>query len=757
MPLVMAAVAPIAQRGERDLEDFGDFFRIRAHLDRTMHQADKRRDENLGGARRAAFEAAQHLDVPRFDADLLVGLAQRGREQMRIATIEASSGKRDLSAMTRKPIGSPGVNHAQAALAIDNRHQHGRRGFFRSGFRQWNTIGASELAPEMIHVIAKRGWMLAGHALVCESTKNGNQVQISNYWRHRLPCTGCIWQSRQAPMKRLIVPVLENAIARAHAAGHLTAATASVAVEAPKDPAHGDIASNVALTLARSEGRAPRAIAAAIIDHLERPSEIAEVSVAGPGFINFRMAPVYWHRELRRVAALGQDFLRPQIGGGRKVQVEFLSANPTGPLTVGHGRNAVLGDTIARLLEATGYQVTREYYFNDGGRQMKLLGESVRVRYLQELGRPAELPADGYQGEYIRDIAGTLIEKYQASLADAPPDAEIFRATAVDAIFADIRRTCDRLGIRFDVYTNELDLMKDGRVAAVLAGLRARGLVEDRDGAVWLKGEALNLPNKKDQVLVRSTGEPTYRTPDIAYHIDKLARGFDLIVDVFGADHIAEHEGVIAAVRALGHDPARIKAIIYQFVTLTRAGEKVKMSTRKATYVTLDELIDEVGTDVVRFFFLFRKHDSHLDFDLDLAKRQAPENPVFYVQYAHARLASIFREAERAGLATSAAAGAADAIDLTLLSDEEMALVKKAVGIPEIVAAAAEALEPHRIPFALLELAGEFHRYYNKPSNRIIDPDHTDLSVARLFVAGVLRATIAGGLDLLGVSAPDRM
>jgi arginyl-tRNA synthetase len=558
-------------------------------------------------------------------------------------------------------------------------------------------------------------------------------------------------------MKHLIVPLLESAIARAHAAGHLTAATASVGVEAPKDAAHGDVASNVALTLARAEGRPPRTIAAAIIAHLERPPEIAEITVAGPGFINFRMAPAYWHRELRRVVALGPDFLRPQIGDGRKVQVEFLSANPTGPLTVGHGRNAVLGDTIARLLEATGHQVTREYYFNDGGRQMKLLGESVRVRYLQELGRPAELPADGYQGEYIRTIAHTLVEQHQASLADIEPEPAIFRTTAVEAIFADIRRTCERLGVRFDVFTNELDLMKDGRVAAVLAGLRARGLVEDRDGAVWLKGEALNLPNKKDQVLVRSTGEPTYRTPDIAYHIDKLARGFDLIVDVFGADHIAEHEGVIAAVRALGHDPARIRAIIYQFVTLTRAGEKVKMSTRKATYVTLDELIDEVGPDVVRFFFLFRKHDSHLDFDLDLAKRQAPENPVFYVQYAHARLASIFREAERAGLAASTAADAAAAIDLTLLADEELALARKALAIPDIVAAAADALEPHRIPFALLELAGEFHRYYNKPANRIIDADHIGLSVARLFVAGLLRMTLAGGLDLLGVGAPDRM
>ncbi|HVN91513.1 MAG TPA: arginine--tRNA ligase [Candidatus Binataceae bacterium] len=555
-------------------------------------------------------------------------------------------------------------------------------------------------------------------------------------------------------MKQLIINVLQAAIARAHADGKLVTASAEVAVEAPKDPTHGDIASNVALTLARAEGKAPRAIATIITEVLELPTEIEQVSVAGPGFINFRMAPAYWYSELRRAAVAGRDFLRPQIGGGRTVQVEFLSANPTGPLTVGHGRNAVLGDTIARLLEATGYRVTREYYFNDGGRQMKLLGESVRVRYLQELGTAAELPEDGYQGEYIRDIARKLVEQHQRDLADAPSGTEIFRQAAVDAIFAEIRATCDRLGIKFDVFTNELDLMNDGRVANVLEGLRARGLVEDRDGAVWLKGEALNLPNKKDQVLVRSTGEPTYRTPDIAYHIDKLKRGFDLIVDVFGADHIAEHEGVIAAVRALGHDTKPIRAIIYQFVTLTRGGEKVKMSTRKATYVTLDELIEDVGADVVRFFFLFRKHDSHLDFDLDLAKRQAPENPVFYVQYAYARLSSIFREADRAGYALPDNPAS---IDCSLLGDEEMALVRKLIAIPEIVAGAAEALEPHRIPFTLLELAGDFHRYYNKPTNRIIDPDNRELSLARLFVAGVLRQIIAGGLELLGVGAPDRM
>jgi arginyl-tRNA synthetase len=554
-------------------------------------------------------------------------------------------------------------------------------------------------------------------------------------------------------MKELIETLLRRGIERAYNTGKLKTKEVAIALEAPRDPNHGDIANNAPLLLAKAEGKPPVTIGEIIREYMEAPS-VVEVTVARPGFINFRMAPAYWHGELRRAAAAGPGFVHPQIGGGRKVQVEFLSANPTGPLTVGHGRNAVLGDTIARLHQATGFRVTREYYFNNGGRQMKLLGESVRARYLEELGHPAEMPEGGYQGEYIREIARALRAAYSEELINEAADAEVFRTAAEKAIFADIRHICDRLGISFDVYTNELDLIRDGRVQAVLDGLRSRGLVEERDGALWLKGEALNLPNKKDQVLVRSTGEPTYRTPDIAYHIDKLRRGFDEVVDIFGADHIAEHEGVIAAVRALGYDVRPIRAIIYQFVTLTHGGEKVKMSTRRAAYVTLDELIDEVGPDVVRFFFLFRKHDSHLDFDLDLAKRQAPENPVYYVQYAHARLASVFREAERAGLALGCDNAA---VDLALLSEEELALAKKAVGIAEVVAEATIALEPHRIPFYLLELAGDFHRYYNKPANRIIDVEHRDLSSARLFLARVLKYVIAGGLQLLGVTAPERM
>ena len=553
-------------------------------------------------------------------------------------------------------------------------------------------------------------------------------------------------------MKERIASLLNDALARAHRAGLLKSATAEFNVEAPKDPAHGDAAANLALVIARAEGKPPRAIAEIVKDQLEVGGDIAEVTIAGPGFINFRMAPAFWHNELRRAATAGAAFWRPQIGAGRTVGVEFLSANPTGPLTVGHGRNAVLGDTIARLFEATGYRVTREYYFNNGGRQMRLLGESVRARYLQELGIDAALPEDGYQGEYIRDIARALVAKHGDALKDQV-DSEMFRAAAEKAIFDGIHATCAQLKIGFDVFTNELDLIRDGKVDAVIEGLRQRGLVAEYDGAVWLRGEPLGLP--KDRALIRSgpNKEPIYRTPDIAYHIDKLKRGFNLIIDVFGADHIAEHEDVIAAVKALGYDTAAIRAIIYQFVTLTRGGEKVKMSTRKATYVTLDELLEEVGADVARFFFLFRKHDSHLDFDLDLAKRQAPENPVFYVQYAHARLTGVFREAARAGIDLPAEPST---IDLALLSPEEFDLARKLLTMPAIVAASVETVEPHRIPFFLLELAGDFHRYYNKPVNRIIGPDR-ELTLARLFWAGLIKEGIARGLELLGVSAPERM
>jgi arginyl-tRNA synthetase len=430
-----------------------------------------------------------------------------------------------------------------------------------------------------------------------------------------------------------------------------------------------------------------------------------------------------------------------------KVQVEFVSANPTGPLTVGHGRNAVLGDSIARLLEAVGHDVTREYYFNNAGRQMQVLGESVRARYLELLGLPFTFPDGGYQGDYIREIAAELQAKNGAALAGA--DHRPFQAAAERAIFADIDKTLERIGIRFDVHFNEDSLYKDGSIERVLAALKQAGMSYEKDGAVWLRSSALGLP--EDRVIVKSSGEPAYRLPDIAYHQNKLERGFELIVDVFGADHIAVYQEMKAGLRALGLDDSRVRVIIYQFVTLLRAGQLVKMSTRRAEYVTLDELVEEVGADVVRFLFLTRKADTHLEFDLELAKQQSMENPVYYVQYAHARICNILRKADAEGLG-----GVADPPLDRLTQDDEIALVRHLCEFPEVVSLAAEDLEPHRVTFYLLDLAAAFHGYYNKKQNRVVGEDRA-LSLARLALVGAVAQVIRSGLDLLGVTAPERM
>lgn len=547
-------------------------------------------------------------------------------------------------------------------------------------------------------------------------------------------------------MKKRLEALLQHALETAQKGGALKSKSLPPLIfEVPRDPAFGDLASTVALSLARQERAAPAVIARRIIDHIEDPGGILRsVEIAGPGYINFRFSARFWAESILEIAE--PTYGPAQLGKGRRVLIEFVSANPTGPLTVGHGRNAVLGDAIARLLEATGHEVCREYYFNNAGRQMQLLGESVRARYLQQIGLSADFPEGGYQGEYITAIATELAARHGSALRDAPA-AGPFKAAAERAIFDDIEKTLRRLGIRFDSYFNEDSLYTDGSIEAVLEELRTRGLAYDRDGAVWLRGEPLGL--QKDRVLVKSTGEPAYRLPDIAYHKSKLRRGFDLCIDVLGADHIAEHQEVRAALRGLGHDVDSIKAIIYQFVTLTRGGVQVKMSTRRADYVTVDELLDEVGTDVARFFFLTRKADSHLEFDLDLAKKQSADNPVFYVQYAHARVCSLERQPGAAEL------GAAALADLEALAEpEEIAVIKLLASYTDVVEEAAAAFEPHRVVFYLIELASEFHRFYNR--HRILTEDARK-SAARLFLARASRTVVQKGLTLLGVSAPETM
>ena len=552
-------------------------------------------------------------------------------------------------------------------------------------------------------------------------------------------------------MKEFIHSLLSEAFEKAKEGGELrTSDLPPLAIETPKDPAHGDLASNLALILARSEGRPPRQIAEALLRRLPRSEDVETVVVAGPGFLNFKLARGFWWKRLAAARVLGAKFGRPAAKHRQKMQVEFVSANPTGPLTVGHGRNAVLGDSIARLLEARGHEVVREYYFNNAGRQMQVLGESVRARYLEHIGRPSTFPQDGYQGDYIRDIAADLEAKHGTTLADAP-DHRPFQQHAERAIFADIEATLGRMRIHFDVYFNEDSLYRDGSIERVLADLRAAGVVYERDGAQWLRLTDLGLAD--DRVIVKSTGEPAYRLPDIAYHRNKLERGFDRIVDVLGADHIAEHQEVKAGIRALRLDDSRVHGVIYQFVTLLRAGQLVKMSTRRAEYVTLDELVDEVGADVVRFLFLTRKADTHLEFDLDLAKKQSMENPVYYVQYAHARICNILRKAESEGIAEGSAE---DAPLHRLVQDDEIALIRRVAQYPDVVGEAADELEPHRVTFYLLELAAAFHGYYNRKENRVVGED-VELSRARLALVGGVREVIHGGLGLLGVGAPERM
>ncbi|MCX5874990.1 MAG: arginine--tRNA ligase [Deltaproteobacteria bacterium] len=527
------------------------------------------------------------------------------------------------------------------------------------------------------------------------------------------------------------------------------AAAGAYSLDEPKHAGQGDLATNLAMVVAGKDQKNPRTIAAQLVEMLAPHTDLLDkVEIAGPGFVNCYINKSVWQSVLPEVCGQDASFGLSKIGQDKKVLVEFVSANPTGPLSVGHGRQAVLGDAIASLLSATGHQVTREYYYNDAGRQMRVLGESTRARYLEALGLPFIFPEDGYQGQYIRDIAQSLIEERGDSLKDEP-DVMVFKAKAEQVIFADINGTLHRLGIVFDNYYNEHSLYENGLVDDVVASLREKGLAYDQDGAVWFKGTECGLP--QDRVIIKSTGEPTYRLPDMAYHREKFKRGFDWMVDIFGSDHIATVPDVLAGVKALGYDPTKVTVVLHQFVTLLRDGQQVKMSTRKANFVTVDELLDEVGADVARFFFLMRKADSQLEFDLDLATKTSQENPVYYVQYAHARLHSIRRQAEAKGVILG---NLEDAPLARLTLDDETHLLKAMAAFPALVEGAALDLAPHRLVFFLQDVAGQFHSYYNK--HRIVSED-AELSRARLWLAMGIRVVLRNGLALIGVSAPESM
>jgi arginyl-tRNA synthetase len=525
------------------------------------------------------------------------------------------------------------------------------------------------------------------------------------------------------------------------------ASDSPISFEKPRQPEHGDLTTNVAMVLAKSLKRNPRQLAADILAQLSLDSTlVSNVEIAGPGFINFRFTPKFYQQQLAELLKRDSAYGRANIGKGKKTQVEFVSANPTGPLTVGHGRGAVFGDTVANLLEWTGHDVTREYYFNNAGRQMRVLGDSVRLRYLELLGERIDFPEDYYQGEYIKEIAAHLHAAYGDALRNEPPEGK-FKEQAEREIFDDIKKTLKLLGIEHKTFFNENSLYEDGKIDELLHELKKRDLCYESEGALWLKTSMLG--GDKDKVIVKSSGEPTYRLPDIAYHIDKFRRGFDLIIDIFGSDHIATYPDVLAALKALGYDTQKVKVLIHQFVTITQNGEVVKMSTRKANFITLDELIAEVGADVVRYFFLMRSMSAHLNFDLRLAKEQSEENPVYYVQYAHARICSIMRKAAEEGKTLGANP------NLRLLStDHELDLIKLLLQFPGMVEYCAGTFEIHRMAEYLQDVATVFHKFYH--NCRVVSDDDA-LTQARLALCHATRIVLRNGFRVLGISAPEKM
>jgi arginyl-tRNA synthetase len=569
-------------------------------------------------------------------------------------------------------------------------------------------------------------------------------------------------------MKRRLEGLLRRALEKAREGGGLKVESLPpLSFEVPRDPAFGDLASTVALGLARHARKSPVVIAEMIRQHLEDPDGLLDaVEIAGPGYLNFRFSSRFWRDCLTETERA--DFARPDLGKGRKVLVEFVSTNPTGPLHVGHGRGAVIGDVVARLLASSGYAVTREYYVNDAGKQMETLGRSALCRLRQLYGEEAPIPEDGYPGEYLLEFAQQHHDALGREVADAlgrkqPEAGEVSRllseaggvAVQICAVRAGewllegIKDDLRQLGVEFDSFVSERALRNEGAVEDALRRLEERDLLYYADGARWFRSTAFG--DEKDRVVERSDGELTYFASDIGYHEQKMRRGFDQLIDVWGADHHGYIPRVKAALQAFGVDPKVLHIILVQIVRLTRGGEPVRMGKRSGEFVTMREVVDEVGADAARFFYLMRKADSHLDFDLDLAKKQSAENPVFYVQYAHARICSLFRLASADGVEVARRGNAAFE---RLSSPEEQEVIKQIARFPDTVEEAASELEPHRIVFHLIELAGAFHRFYNR--HRVLGVE-ADLCAARLYLAAAVQRTLQLGLGILGVNAPQSM
>ncbi|GIO35084.1 MULTISPECIES: arginine--tRNA ligase [Paenibacillus] len=524
------------------------------------------------------------------------------------------------------------------------------------------------------------------------------------------------------------------------------------ALEVPKDKSHGDLATNAAMQLTRIAKKNPRQIAEAILEHFDmNKASIEKADIAGPGFINFTLNKSYLYPVIRQVYEQGENYGRIDAGQGQKIQVEFVSANPTGSLHLGHARGAAVGDALCNVLDFAGYEVTREYYINDAGNQVENLSKSIEARYLQELGQDAEMPEDGYHGEDIKGFAKELVAEKGDSLLSMEPGerAAYFRTYGLEKELDKIKRDLNRFRVHFDEWFSETSLYQRGLVEESLNELKAKGQVYEQDGATWLR--TTDYGDDKDRVLVKNDGTYTYLTPDIAYHRNKFERGYDRLINIWGADHHGYIPRMKAAMEAIGYDPEKLTVLIAQMVSLFQNGEKVKMSKRTGKAVTMEDLMDEVGVDAIRYFFTMRSMDSHLDFDMDLAISTSNENPVFYVQYAHARICSIYRQAEEQGITLLPLAE----VDLSLLNAEhEYDLLRKIGELPEEIAVAAANYAPHRMIRYVYDLASLFHSYYR--AQRVITEDPAQTQ-ARFALLGAVRTVIANVLRLVGVSAPEQM
>ena len=554
-------------------------------------------------------------------------------------------------------------------------------------------------------------------------------------------------------MKQLLEHLILQALTSAYESGAISSpAFPEIVIEVPKILSHGDYSSNIAMASAVIQKMPPRKIAEAIVKYISNTGRLIDrMDIAGPGFINFYLNPESWIDFLKKVHERGLRYGAVNVGRGKKIQVEFVSSNPTGPLHVGHGRGAAVGDSIANILSFCGYDVQKEYYINDSGRQINTLGRSVFLRYQELLGESVRFPDDCYQGEYIKEIAARIVDLKGPELLDQPDEkAVMFCARyAANLILVEMKQDLESFGVIFDRWFSEQALYDSGKVASVIESFRKRNIIYEKDGALWF--DTTSHGDEKDRVVVRQNGQTTYFASDIAYHYDKYDRGFEKVIDVWGADHHGYIPRVTAAIVSGGYRKEQFHVILVQMVSLLRAGAPVAMSTRAGEFVTLRDVIQEVGKDAARFIFLTRSSDNTLDFDLELAKQKTNDNPVYYVQYVHARICSIIRkstELEKMEISCS------DSALCLLNTAEDISLIKMMVKYPETVRFSAEMMEPHRITFYLMELAAAFHAYYNR--RRVLTDDPL-MTHARLYLITAVRQVIANGLSLLGVSAPESM